>query len=124
VHSELRAQDADQRKRGPYKWSEARLEAELRRLVGKEGRIPSSRDLNRRGQAGLRAAITAQGGFAHWADRLGVTPAPSQDRSPIAEAEAAGHRFGSPITRDKGSQALVAEAPQGLGSNQTVFGND
>jgi hypothetical protein len=74
--------------RRPYKWSDERVEQELRRLAGENGgRFPTRVELESRGLHGLRAAVKRKG-VAHWAERLGIELSAGQDREPYGIEEA------------------------------------
>ena len=55
-------------------WTDARIEAELRRLVGHETRFPSVRRFDEAGRRDLYGAIVRHGGSQLWAARLRLEP--------------------------------------------------
>jgi Fic family protein len=58
----------------PRRWTDERIESELRELVGDADRFPSVQDFRDAGQTALHRAIDRHGGSAEWARRLGITP--------------------------------------------------
>lgn len=62
------------------RWSDAKLEAELRTFTdGRDAdRFPTRREFDRADRGDLRCAVENHGGVEFWADRLRLTLAPSQ----------------------------------------------
>jgi Fic family protein len=56
------------------KWSDARIELELRALVADGTAFPPVLEFREADQMGLYGAIDRNGGSAQWAQRLGITP--------------------------------------------------
>jgi hypothetical protein len=78
----------DARRRGPYKWTDKRIEQELRRLVDENGgHLPTATELERGGLSGLRRAIGRRG-ISFWAEWLDIPLASGQDRSPYGHEQA------------------------------------
>lgn len=74
--------------RRPRRWTDERIEKELRQLVDEnKGRLPTSAQLVKLGLTGLQEAIGRRG-IRYWSARLGVPLAPGQDRSPYGIARA------------------------------------
>lgn len=74
--------------RWPRKWSEERIEKELRRLASENGgRLPTSAQLVKLRLTGLQEALGRRG-IGYWSERLGIPLAPGQDRSPYGIARA------------------------------------
>jgi hypothetical protein len=64
----------------PIKWTDERIEGELRALLGRRKRWPSHREFREQGHRALRDAITRHGGPRIWAKRMGIAyPAPAFD---------------------------------------------
>jgi hypothetical protein len=53
----------------PRKWTDERVEADLRRFIGDRSEWPSYAEFVVHGQRSLREAITRTGGARKWADR-------------------------------------------------------
>jgi len=57
-------------------WTHQRIEAELRKVIGRRGTWPSRRELEQRGRPGLVGAIYHGQGAEYWAHRVGVARPP------------------------------------------------
>lgn len=58
----------------PRKWTDERIEAELRALVKRLGHWPSQQEIEEAGHKGLVQAVARSGGSRSWAERLGLRP--------------------------------------------------
>lgn len=58
----------------PRKWDEARIERELRELIGDSGHFPTVEEFQRSRAFALRSAIQRNGGARFWAEKVGVPP--------------------------------------------------
>lgn len=58
----------------PRKWSEERIERELRELVGNSKRFPPVADFKATGREKLYGAIYRNGGTKQWSEKLGIMP--------------------------------------------------
>lgn len=67
----------------PRRWTDERIETELRALVGDDERFPSIARFDEAGRRDLYQAIGRHGGSAEWAERLGLRP-PRRGRAPSA----------------------------------------
>jgi hypothetical protein len=74
-------------RQGARRWTEAALEAELRAWLGERNTWPTRRELQAAGRFDLVSAISAYGGAAYWARRLGVPLRAAQDRRRRTQAE-------------------------------------
>jgi hypothetical protein len=75
-------------RRTPRKWTDDRIEAELRRLAAENGgRFPKRIELEAQGLQGLASAIKRKG-TRSWADHLDLDLSAGQDRSPYGISEA------------------------------------
>jgi hypothetical protein len=122
----LRTRRAAKTRRGPYKWTDERIEEELRRLVAEnDGRFPTRVELESGGHHGLRQALQREG-INYWAGRLGVELSAGQDREPYGIEEArrdvgrvvaeAGRLPGGPVLRKLGYGRLATFISGGGGT--------
>lgn len=58
----------------PRKWTDERIERELRELVGTGKRFPAVADFKAAGREKLYSAIYRNGGTARWSQRVGILP--------------------------------------------------
>jgi len=58
-------------------WNDAVIEQELIPIVASLGHMPAASDLKSIGRHDLTNAISASGGFIHWARKIGAKPKPS-----------------------------------------------
>lgn len=112
-------------RRAPRKWTDDRIEAELRRLAGDNGgRFPKRIELEAEGLSGLASAIKWKG-VSSWADHLGLELSAGQDRSPYGITEArrdiervvaeTGRLPGEPALRKLGYGRLAKRIAKGGG---------
>lgn len=73
------------------RWNDAKLEAELRAFTDgrNRDRFPTRREFDRACRGDLRCAVDDHGGVEFWADRLGLTLAPSQTAHRVYQEEQA-----------------------------------
>jgi hypothetical protein len=64
----------DERRGSRRVWTDERIEEELRRLIGPDGRWPSTAEFRRAGKTTLQAAVYAHGGPDYWGARVGAGP--------------------------------------------------
>lgn len=74
--------------RRPARWNDEALEAELREFLDGRPDWPTSTEFEGAGRHDLRQALKNHGGVVYWADRLGVSLRPGQDRAKYTEQDA------------------------------------
>ena len=119
--------------RGPYRWTDAALEAELRTFTHGRSSFPTLIEFNNEGRGDLRSAV-ARDGVAYWAERVGLPVPASRDHTPYtttdairdaqAVIDATGHLPGEPTLRKMGLNGLATKVRNAGGAAKFTIAHD
>ena len=87
---EMKVPEGDRRPGGVRRWTDARIRATLKELLGHRSTWPTQREFDEAGLHGLREALRHYGGPERWSRELGVTWTPraaSRSRRPSRETD-------------------------------------
>ena len=119
--------------RGPYRWTDDALEAELRAFTRGRSSFPTLIEFDAEGRTDLRCAV-ARGGVAHWAERVDLPVPTSRVHTPYTTIEAIrdaqavidviGHLPGEPTLRKMGLNRLATAVRNAGGSAKFTIAHD
>ena len=119
--------------RGPYRWTDDVLEAELRAFIGGRSSFPTLGEFDDEDRSDLRCAV-ARDGVAYWADRVGLpvpasrVPTPYTTTDAIRDAQAVidaiGRLPGEPTLRKMGLNRLATVVRNAGGSAKFTIAHD